>query len=61
MFTLKNEFLIKNKKKIIILLLIILSPIILSIKNVIVDFIYNCGKIIGTNFRYINQIMCNNI
>ncbi len=59
MLTLNNEFLIKHKKKIILIALILLSPIILSVLNVSIDFVYNIGRIVGTNLRNISEVVCN--
>ena len=59
MLTLNNEFLIKHKKKIILIALILLSPIISSVLNVSIDFVYNIGRIVGTNLRNISEVVCN--
>ena len=59
MLTLNNEFLIKHKKKIILIALILLSPIILSVLNISIDFVYNIGRIVGTNLRNISEVVCN--
>lgn len=54
----ENSWILKHKKIILTILIIILSPLILSILNIIFDFIYNLGKITGTNLRNIAEIIC---
>jgi len=52
------NWILKYKKNILILFIVILSPIILTIFNILFDFLYNLGKITGTNLRNIAEVVC---
>ena len=49
----------KYKKPLFVLCIILLSPIILSALNIIVEFIFKSGKIFGTTLRIIQEILIN--
>ncbi len=55
---LNNNWLLKHKKIILIILIVLLSPLILTVSNILFDFIYNLGKITGTNLRNIAEVVC---
>lgn len=51
------EYIQKYKKPLFILSIILLSPIILSTLNIVIEFIFNSGRIFGTIFRLIQEIL----
>lgn len=53
-----NNWISEHKKIIFTLFIIIISPILLSVANILFDFIFKLGKITGTNLRNIAEIIC---
>lgn len=51
------EYIQKYRKPLFILSIVLLSPILLSTFNIIVEFIFNSGRIFGTTFRIIQEIL----
>ncbi len=55
---LNNSWFLKHKKVILIAFIVLLSPLILTVSNILFEFIYNLGKITGTNLRNIAEVVC---
>lgn len=53
------EYIQKYRKPLFILSVILLSPILLSTFNIVIDFILNCGRICGTTLRLIQEVLIN--
>ena len=53
------EYIQKYWKPLSILSIILLSPILLSAFNILIDFILNCGRTFGTTLRLIQEVLIN--
>lgn len=53
------EYIQKYRKPLFILSIILLSPIVLSTLNIAIEFIFKSGRIFGTTFRIIQEILIN--
>ena len=54
-----TEYISKYNTPLRIFSLIILSPFILTIFNILVEFIFKCGNILGTNIRLLETVLTN--
>ena len=52
-----NQYVSKYNKPLCIFALIILSPYILSVFNILVEFIFKCGNIVGNNLRLLETVL----
>ena len=54
-----GEYVSKYNKPLCIFSLIILSPFILAVFNILVEFIFKCGNIVGNNLRLLETVLRN--